>query len=184
MSRRKQHVKKYKQRSGPNCEIRHSFHSRMKKKLKRKLQNIFVESLESNNCEPPSKIAGFLLGDYHWNCKCFVKHEFRNRSQTFIPPWEPEKSIFIATEKSRMQVKLYQAFWNNKAEDICSSQGLKQYLPGEIQGAMNVVLEDRESQIHHMGGCRSLARCGPKISRTFGKKSLQIQRKLLKEIRS
>lgn len=47
-----------------------------------------------------------------------------------------------------MQVKLCQAFWNNKAEDICSSQGLKQYLPGEIQGAMNVVLGDRESQIH------------------------------------
>ena len=35
-------------------------------------------------------------------------------------------------------VKLYRVFWNNKAEEICSSQALKQFLPGEIQGAINV----------------------------------------------
>lgn len=35
-------------------------------------------------------------------------------------------------------VKLYRAFWNNKAEEICSSQALKQFTQGEVQGAINV----------------------------------------------
>lgn len=35
-------------------------------------------------------------------------------------------------------VKLYRVFWNSKADKICSSQALKQFLPGEIQGAINV----------------------------------------------
>jgi hypothetical protein len=35
-------------------------------------------------------------------------------------------------------IKLYRTFWNNKAEEICSSQAFKQFTPGEIQGAINV----------------------------------------------
>ena len=35
-------------------------------------------------------------------------------------------------------VKVYREFWNNKAEEICSSQALKSFKPGEVQGAINV----------------------------------------------
>ena len=36
-------------------------------------------------------------------------------------------------------VKLYQVFGNNyTAKELCSSHALEQFLPGEIQGAINV----------------------------------------------
>ena len=34
--------------------------------------------------------------------------------------------------------KVYRAFWNKKAEEICSNSHLKTFKPGEIQGAINV----------------------------------------------
>ena len=34
--------------------------------------------------------------------------------------------------------KVYRAFWNKKAEEICSNSYLETFKPGEIQGAINV----------------------------------------------
>ena len=34
--------------------------------------------------------------------------------------------------------KAYREFWNNKAEELCSTSALKSFKPGEIQGAINV----------------------------------------------
>ena len=34
--------------------------------------------------------------------------------------------------------KIYQTFWNEKAEEICSNSNLTTFKPGEIQGAINV----------------------------------------------
>ena len=34
--------------------------------------------------------------------------------------------------------KLYRQFWNDKAEELCRSNALKTFKPGEIQGAINV----------------------------------------------
>ena len=34
--------------------------------------------------------------------------------------------------------RTYQEFWNNKLEEVCSTNVLKSFKPGEIQGVINV----------------------------------------------
>ena len=48
--------------------------------------------------------------------------------------------IFTESEIERCTgiQKVYQKFWNEKAEEICSNSYLKAFKPGEIQGAINV----------------------------------------------
>lgn len=40
--------------------------------------------------------------------------------------------------KSTGMKKSYQQFWNDKAEELCKSNTLKTFKPGEIQGTINV----------------------------------------------
>ena len=70
-----------------------------------------------------------------------------NRSTATSSPPQPYSAakarnikIFSAreiAESSGMQ-KSYREFWNNKAEELCSTSVLKTFKPGEIQGAINV----------------------------------------------
>jgi len=43
--------------------------------------------------------------------------------------------------------KSYPQFWNDKAEELCRSNALKTFKPGEIQGAINVAWSLKERDI-------------------------------------
>ena len=43
--------------------------------------------------------------------------------------------------------KSYRQFWNDKAEELCSSNALKNFKPGEIQGAINVAWTLKKTEI-------------------------------------
>lgn len=43
--------------------------------------------------------------------------------------------------------KLYRQFWNDKAEELCRSNALKTFKPGEIQGAINVAWSLKKTDI-------------------------------------
>ena len=43
--------------------------------------------------------------------------------------------------------KSYRQFWNDKAEELCSSNALKNFKPGEIQGAVNVAWSLKKTEI-------------------------------------
>ena len=43
--------------------------------------------------------------------------------------------------------KSYRQFWNDKAEELCSSNALKDFKPGEIQGAINVAWSLKKTEI-------------------------------------
>lgn len=67
----------------------------------------------------------------------------KTHSETLPQPYSAARARKIKIYSNREiqfseMVKLYQVFWNNKAEDICSSHALKQFLPGEIQSDINV----------------------------------------------
>ena len=115
--------------------------SRRKQTEKKKQQNKFAESPESIDGEPPSKIAKASRQS--------TIIEFASTSQNTNSETAPQlysaaraRKVKIHSEQeiqnASEMVKLYRVFWNNKAEEICSSQALKQFLPGQIQGAINV----------------------------------------------
>ena len=115
--------------------------SRRKQTEKKKQQNKFAESPESIDGEPPSKIAKAS--------RQLTITEFASTSQNTNSETAPQlysaaraRKVKIHSEQeiqnASEMVKLYRVFWNNKAEEICSSQALKQFLPGQIQGAINV----------------------------------------------
>ena len=41
----------------------------------------------------------------------------------------------------------YRQFWNDKAEELCRSNALKTFKPGEIQGAINVAWSLKKTDI-------------------------------------
>ena len=70
-----------------------------------------------------------------------------NRSTATSSPPQPYSAakarnikIFSAREiaESSGMTKTYREFWNNKAEELCCTNVLKSFKPGEIQGAINV----------------------------------------------
>ena len=70
-----------------------------------------------------------------------------NRSTATSSPPQPYSAakarnikIFSAREiaESSGMTKTYREFWNNKVEELCCTNVLKSFKPGEIQGAINV----------------------------------------------
>lgn len=49
--------------------------------------------------------------------------------------------------KSIGMQKSYRQFWNDKAEELCSSNALKHFKPGKIQGAINVAWSLKKTEI-------------------------------------
>ena len=43
--------------------------------------------------------------------------------------------------------KSYRQFWNDKTEELCSSNALKNFKPGEIQGAIIVAWSVKKTEI-------------------------------------
>ena len=70
-----------------------------------------------------------------------------NRSTATSSPPQPysaakARNIKIFSDReiaeSSGMTRMYREFWNNKAEELCCSNVLKTFKPGEIQGAINV----------------------------------------------
>lgn len=99
------------------------------------------DSRQDNEQVPPSKKAKISRQP------TLVEMYFPSRLTATSSPPQPYSAvkarnikIFSAREiaqSSGMQ-KSYREFWNNKAEELCSTSVLKTFKPGEIQGAINV----------------------------------------------
>lgn len=96
---------------------------------------------KGDNGEPPSKqrkisrqptILDFTTGQPHKNkvTKSDPYSAARARKVKVFTESEIEVSTGLR--------KVYRRFWNDKAEEICSSRSLNKFKPGEIQGAINV----------------------------------------------